>query len=108
MLKMSFSLRNMFSFYFIFFRERLKFLPDEEVDIISHHLIRKYIAYARQYVKPVLSKEAAAVIKEYYLKLRVKHRTIDSTPVTTRQLESLLRLAQVRKYSNMLSINTIS
>ncbi len=65
------------------------------MDIISHQLLRKYIAYARQYVHPVLSQDAAAVIKEYYLKLRVKHRTVDSTPVTTRQLESLLRLTQV-------------
>lgn len=35
------------------------------------------------------------MIKEFYLKLRVKHRSVDATPVTTRQLESLLRLTQV-------------
>jgi len=79
-----------------FRREKLKFEPNEEVDLIPHHLLRKYIAYARQYVSPVLSPAAAEVIKKYYLMLRVKHRTVDATPVTTRQLESLLRLTQVK------------
>lgn len=76
-------------------RTRLQFSEGEEVDIIPHHLLRKYIAYAKQYVHPKISPEAAAVIKDHYLDLRQHHRHVDSTPVTTRQLESLMRLTEV-------------
>ena len=74
---------------------RVKFKKEEEVDLIPRRLLRKFISYARQYVKPKLSPEAAAILKEYYLRLRVKHRMVNSTPVTTRQLESLVRLTEV-------------
>jgi len=86
--------------------ERLTFAPEEEADLIPHHLIRKYIAYAKLYVKPTLTPEAAAIIKEYYLKLRTTHRLIDSTPVTTRQLESLMRLTQARAKLDLREIAT--
>lgn len=69
--------------------------PDDEP--LPAQLLRKYIAYARQYVHPVLSPEAAAVIKSFYLHLR-QHSACDMAgpPVTHRQLESLVRLAEAR------------
>ena len=36
------------------------------------------------------------MLQEFYLELRSKHRTVDSTPITTRQLESMVRLAEAR------------
>ena len=36
------------------------------------------------------------IIKEFYLDLRAKYRSLDSTPITTRQLESLVRLVEAR------------
>jgi DNA helicase MCM8 len=69
---------------------------DEVLDLVPHHLIRKYIAYARQYVKPKISRDASKILKHYYLSLRRKHRMRDSTPITTRQLESLARLTEAR------------
>lgn len=83
----------MFSFYV--FSERLRLYPNEPFDPIPHQLLRKYIAYARKYVCPSLSNEASAIIQQFYLDLRKKHHTADSTPVTTRQLESLIRLTEV-------------
>jgi DNA helicase MCM8 len=62
-------------------------------------LVRDYVAYAREYCKPKLTSEASVVLKEYYLNLRHpangRHRQ-DSVPITTRQLEALIRLAQAR------------
>ncbi|XP_054257104.1 DNA helicase MCM8-like isoform X2 [Macrosteles quadrilineatus] len=76
--------------------ERLK-LNGEQVDLLPHVLLRKYIAYARKYVSNVrLSGDAARVLQHFYLELRKQHQTLDSTPVTTRQLESLIRLTQAR------------
>jgi DNA replicative helicase MCM subunit Mcm2 (Cdc46/Mcm family) len=59
--------------------------------------LRKYIAYARQYVHPILTSEAATVIKSFYLGLRQQSAADPGAPpVTHRQLESLVRLAEAR------------
>ncbi|WAR02957.1 MCM8-like protein [Mya arenaria] len=56
----------------------------------------KYVGYARKYVHPKIGPEAAKVIQTFYLELRRQHQTQDSTPITTRQLESLIRLTEAR------------
>ncbi|KAM3606786.1 uncharacterized protein V6R79_023226 [Siganus canaliculatus] len=76
--------------------ERLQPSAGETLDIIPVCLLRKYISYARQYVHPTLSPEAAKIIQGFYLSLRSQAHTADSTPITTRQLESLIRLTEAR------------
>ena len=66
------------------------------MDVIPACLLRKYVSYARQYVHPTLSPEAAQTLQEFYLSLRVQAQSADCTPITTRQLESLIRLTEVR------------
>ncbi|XP_018568092.1 DNA helicase MCM8-like [Anoplophora glabripennis] len=68
----------------------------ETVDLLPHALFRKYIAYAQRYVSPQLSDGAKEVLKKYYLDLRKQYQTGDCTPITTRQLHSLIRLTQAR------------
>lgn len=67
----------------------------EVLDTIPSCLLRKYISYARQYVHPKLSPEAAQTLQEFYLSLRAQANPADATPITTRQLESLIRLTEV-------------
>ena len=57
--------------------------------------MKKYIAHVRSTIQPVLSDDAKAVLKEYYLQLRSEDNS-DETPITTRQLESLIRLTESR------------
>uniref|UniRef100_A0A3Q3KPN2 DNA helicase MCM8 n=1 Tax=Monopterus albus TaxID=43700 RepID=A0A3Q3KPN2_MONAL len=76
--------------------ERLEIPAGEIVDIIPVCLLRKYISYARQYVHPRLSPEAAQTLQDFYLSLRSQAHTADATPITTRQLESLIRLTEAR------------
>ncbi|KAL3929172.1 MAG: hypothetical protein SGPRY_002071 [Prymnesium sp.] len=59
-------------------------------------LLRKYIAYARQYCHPMLTEEARQVLQDFFLSLRKKQRGGDTVPITSRQLESLIRLAEAR------------
>jgi intein/homing endonuclease len=61
---------------------------------IQFELLKKYIAYAKNY-SPVLTMEAENRIKEYYLQLRrsVTEGQIGATP---RTLESLIRLASAK------------
>ena len=65
-------------------------------DPIPPVLLRKYISYARTFVNPVLTDEAIEVLQMFYIELRESHMSADSTPITTRQLESLIRLAESR------------
>uniref|UniRef100_T1JGS4 DNA helicase MCM8 n=1 Tax=Strigamia maritima TaxID=126957 RepID=T1JGS4_STRMM len=78
-------------------REKLKFRKGEQIDHIPHQLLRKYIAYAKMYVQCKLTPEAGKIVQDFYMELRAGNRfDVDSTPVTTRQLESLVRLAEAR------------
>uniref|UniRef100_A0A8C6AV58 DNA helicase MCM8 n=2 Tax=Monodon monoceros TaxID=40151 RepID=A0A8C6AV58_MONMO len=76
--------------------ERLKVVPGETIDPIPHQLLRKYIGYARQYVSPKLSTEATQILQDFYLELRKQSQRLNSSPITTRQLESLIRLTEAR------------
>uniref|UniRef100_A0A7N6BKM3 DNA helicase MCM8 n=1 Tax=Anabas testudineus TaxID=64144 RepID=A0A7N6BKM3_ANATE len=77
--------------------ERLQVPAGEMVDAIPACLLRKYISYARQYVHPILSPEAAQTLQDFYLSLRSQAHSADATPITTRQLESLIRLTEPQK-----------
>ncbi|EGG18339.1 MCM family protein [Cavenderia fasciculata] len=75
---------------------RLIVRPEEGLEALSPLVMRKYLGYAKKFVTPKLTSEAAAVIQEFYLGLRTRSSKYDSAPVTTRQLESLIRLAEAR------------
>lgn len=49
---------------------RLAWLANFQKEPLPADLVRDYIAYAREYCKPKLTPEAAAVLKEYYMEMR--------------------------------------
>jgi replicative DNA helicase Mcm len=62
---------------------------------IPADLLRKYIAYARRSITPTLTDEALNVVKEFYLGMRKSgERENAPVPITARQLESLIRIAE--------------
>lgn len=61
---------------------------------IDPELLRKYIAYARKAVYPVITDEAKKRIEEFYLSLRSRVKENSPVPITARQLESIVRLAE--------------
>lgn len=66
-------------------------------EILPPQLIKKLVAYARQYVHPKLSSESKNIIKDFYLNVRQRAAGDMSTPVVThRFLESLIRLSEAR------------
>ncbi|XP_022744093.1 probable DNA helicase MCM8 isoform X2 [Durio zibethinus] len=77
---------------------RLRLDPKRDADFVSlpSALLRKYIAYARTYVFPRMSKPAAEILQKFYLQLRDHSTSGDGTPITARQLESLVRLTEAR------------
>lgn len=61
---------------------------------IDPDLLRKYIAYAKRTVFPVLNKEAKEKIERYYLSLRSRTEKDAPIAITARQLEGLIRLTE--------------
>ena len=62
---------------------------------IEPELLRKYIAYARKNIHPVLTDEATKVLEEFYVSVRTGGME-EGNPVTItpRQLEATIRLAE--------------
>ena len=52
---------------------------------VPQQLLRKYIAYAQQFVQPVLSGEAKLVLRSFYLELRGMRAAAQDVPVTVRR-----------------------
>ncbi len=64
--------------------------------IIDIDLLRKYIAYARKFVRPVLTEEARKLIEDFFVEMRKRSLESPDSPITitARQLEALIRLAE--------------
>jgi len=60
--------------------------------------LRKYIAYVKQRVNPVLTEHAMQEIKSFYINLRNAERSgnegVKPIPITPRQIEALIRLTE--------------
>ncbi|GKY95383.1 hypothetical protein MPSEU_000499900 [Mayamaea pseudoterrestris] len=85
--------------------DRLAWVCDFQREPLPASLVRDYIAYAREYCKPKLTAEAGEVLKDYYMSLRYpaygSRRKNDTVPITTRQLEALIRLCQARAKASL-------
>ena len=65
---------------------------------IPRELFRKYIAYAKQKIKPILSKEAVEEIEKFYVDLRNRPVSSESAlrpiPISARQLQAIIRMSE--------------
>src|SRR3990167_5540765 len=66
--------------------------------IIPRDIFRKYVAYAKQRIKPTLTKEAIEELKSFYVELRNKPVSSESAlrpiPISARQLQALVRMSE--------------
>lgn len=86
--------------------ERLRLLPNEQINSIPHTIMQKYIGFARKNCFPRLLPEASVVLKAFYMECRSTRSGVDSIPVTTRQLEALIRLTQARARLDLSDVAT--
>jgi len=84
-------------------RKKYQEKKEEELD---RELARKYIAYMRKNVFPVLSEEASQKIKEYYVELRVRGQKVGAVPITPRQIEGIIRLTEASAKVRMSPVAT--
>jgi replicative DNA helicase Mcm len=75
------------------------YMPDERTSSAGApfppELLKKYIAFAKRSVRPVLTEAALSALSDYYVKVRSQGEEPDSpVPITARQLEALVRLSE--------------
>jgi len=77
---------------------QLQQTPDIGEPEIPSNILKKYIAYARQKSAPAITDSALNEIKDFYVQMRNRESTDDraarSIPISPRQLEALVRLAE--------------
>jgi replicative DNA helicase Mcm len=66
----------------------------EDEPKIAPDLLKKYVAYARKNVHPKLSHDAGDALKDFFVGLREKVTEDSPIPITLRQYEALIRLAE--------------
>ena len=66
--------------------------------IVPRDLLRKYVAYAKQRIKPYLSNETVEAIKKFYVELRnmpvSAEGAVRPIPISARQLQALIRMSE--------------
>ena len=66
--------------------------------LIEKKIFQKYVAYAKQRIKPELGEEAIEEIKKFYIDLRNKpvagESALKPIPISARQLQALIRMAE--------------
>jgi len=75
----------------------------EEAPSIDRDIFRKYIAYAKQKIKPDLTEEAVDEIKQFYIMMRKASTEGESRSISisARQLQGLVRLAEAHAKSRL-------
>jgi len=72
--------------------------PDFIEPEIPTELLKKYVAYARQKIFPVLTDASLSELKDFYVQMRnrekLDERAARAIPISARQLEALVRLAE--------------
>lgn len=87
--------------------ERLKLTNQLNFEPLTTEMLRKYIMYAKKTCFPILSDDAATELHNFYAEMRLTRHGVDSVPVTTRQLEALIRMTQARARLELCDIATI-
>jgi len=76
----------------LYSEEQESVLMKHVMPIFEPEFVRKYVAYAKRNVFPVMTDEALDVLRNYYVDFRSSSE--DSVPFTPRQLEAFVRLSE--------------
>lgn len=86
-------------------REYEEDIGEEIKPAFEPDFLRKYIAYAKRNVFPVLSESALERLKNYYVDIRSASR--DAVPFTPRQLEAFVRIAEASARMRLSDVATV-
>ena len=73
-------------------------IDNEDMDLLTPEidrvLLRKYIAYAKREVCPIMTEEAMKKLEDFYVDMRKQGIDSSSIPITARQIEGMIRMAE--------------
>lgn len=75
-------------------KEEFDEIEKQILPVIDPNIFKKYVAYSRQNLRPVLTENASDLILKFYVELRDMGRKSRSFTATPRQLEGLIRLSE--------------
>ncbi len=75
-------------------KEELEEIEKKVLPAIDPEIFKKFVAFSRQNIRPVLAESASEKILNYYVELRDMGRKSKSFAATPRQLEGLVRLSE--------------
>ncbi len=67
-----------------------------DVELIPQDMLRKYISYAKRFIRPKLSSGDLPKISQVYAELRRESVTREGMPVAVRHVESIIRMSEAR------------
>jgi len=76
----------------LYSKEQLTTFMKHVQPVFEPEFLRKYVAYAKRNVFPVLTDDALEILQNYYVDFRSSSK--ESVPFTPRQLEAFVRLAE--------------
>ena len=86
-------------------KEESDALLEPVIPTYDPEFLRKYVAYAKRFVYPVMENDAMELIKEYYVDLR--NQSDESVPFTPRQLEAFVRLTEASARVRLSNVATL-
>jgi replicative DNA helicase Mcm len=86
--------------------EERDILLEQVIPTFDPEFLRKYVAYSKRYIFPVMEDDAMKLIQDYYVDLR--NQSQDSVPFTARQLEAFVRLAEASARVRLSNVATIT
>ncbi|KAK0076374.1 hypothetical protein PV325_004816 [Microctonus aethiopoides] len=84
--------------------------PEQEDDLFDLSILRDYIAFAKEHIKPTLSEEAQQRIVQAYVDMRKVGSGRGQITAYPRQLESLIRLSEAHakvRFSDVVQIEDV-
>lgn len=78
-------------------------VPNASTATISREILRKYVAYCRKTIFPVLTDAANTIFHDYFIEIRQKAGQNKPVPITPRNLKAMIRIAEARARLQMKS-----
>ena len=69
-------------------------MNNQRSDLIDQKLLKKYIIYARRFMKPKLSEIDQNKIAQFYADIRRESNLVGGIPIAVRHIESVIRMSE--------------
>lgn len=65
-----------------------------DANLIPHDLLKKYLIYAKRFIKPKLSEIDQDKVTQFYSDIRRESNVVGGIPIAVRHIESVIRMSE--------------